>query len=381
MSRPRRSFGNQPGRLVATMLRALAAELSDPGRYSRAKAYARDGAVIEIDIRPEVVSGLVLGSRRDPYEVLLVADPAPADEIDRADPAALGFDDDAHPRTRRAAVSCTCPDAGGLPGVLCKHAVAVLLVLADETSIEPGLLIRWRTRRRSRPAVGQPASPACPAGGVPSAGPPARVDPLAGMLDSPAPLPQLPVDRATASAETTVGGARGPGGTPGARALRRRRRDDVARNEVRLTLAAGTWCRHAADGRPRRIVAGRRRADGLRCRVVADPATFERDAMEFAPQLYAAALRMTRNEADAADLVQETYLRGYRGYGNFTAGTNLRAWLFRILTNTYINIYRSRQRRPQETDLADVEDLYLYRRSGRSSRPRRAARPRTSCST
>ena len=98
--------------------------------------------------------------------------------------------------------------------------------------------------------------------------------------------------------------------------------------------------------------------------VVADPATFERDALEFAPQLYAAALRMTRNEADAADLVQETYLRGFRGYGNFTAGTNLRAWLFRILTNTYINLYRSRQRRPQETDLADVEDLYVYRRIG-----------------
>jgi RNA polymerase sigma-70 factor (ECF subfamily) len=97
---------------------------------------------------------------------------------------------------------------------------------------------------------------------------------------------------------------------------------------------------------------------------VADPATFERDALEYAPQLYAAALRMTRNEADAADLVQETYLRGFRGYANFTEGTNLRAWLFRILTNTYINLYRSRQRRPQETDLADVEDLYLYRRIG-----------------
>ena len=97
---------------------------------------------------------------------------------------------------------------------------------------------------------------------------------------------------------------------------------------------------------------------------MADPATFERDALEFAPQLYAAALRMTRNESDAADLVQETYLRGYRGYANFTEGTNLRAWLFRILTNTYINLYRARQRRPVETDLADVEDLYLYRRIG-----------------
>lgn len=86
--------------------------------------------------------------------------------------------------------------------------------------------------------------------------------------------------------------------------------------------------------------------------------------MEFAAQLYAAALRMTRNEADAADLVQETYLKGFRGYEGFTEGTNLRAWLFRILTNTYINLYRSRQRRPKQTDLADIEDLYLYRRIG-----------------
>ena len=102
MSRPRRSFGNQPGQLVATMLRALAAEVSDPGRYSRAKAYARDGAVIEIDIRPEVVSGLVLGSRREPYEVLLTVDPAPADEIERAHPAQLGSMTMLDSRTRRA---------------------------------------------------------------------------------------------------------------------------------------------------------------------------------------------------------------------------------------------------------------------------------------
>jgi RNA polymerase sigma-70 factor, ECF subfamily len=97
---------------------------------------------------------------------------------------------------------------------------------------------------------------------------------------------------------------------------------------------------------------------------VADRATFADEAMEYAPQLYAAALRMTRNQADAEDLVQEAYLRAYRGYGGFTEGTNLRAWLFRILTNAYINTYRARQRRPQETDLADVEDLYLYRRLG-----------------
>ena len=95
---------------------------------------------------------------------------------------------------------------------------------------------------------------------------------------------------------------------------------------------------------------------------MADRANFADQAMEFAPQLYSAALRMTRNQADAEDLVQETYLRAYRGFEGFTEGTNLRAWLFRILTNTYINTYRARQRRPQESDLADVEDLYMYRR-------------------
>jgi RNA polymerase sigma-70 factor (ECF subfamily) len=97
---------------------------------------------------------------------------------------------------------------------------------------------------------------------------------------------------------------------------------------------------------------------------VADRATFADQAMQYAPQLYSAALRMTRNQADAEDLLQETYLRAYRGFEGFTEGTNLRAWLFRILTNTYINIYRARQRRPTEADLADVEDFYLYRRLG-----------------
>ena len=86
--------------------------------------------------------------------------------------------------------------------------------------------------------------------------------------------------------------------------------------------------------------------------------------MEHAPQLYSAALRMTRNRSDAEDLVQETMLRAYRSFSTFTEGTNLRAWLFRILTNAYINRYRAKQRRPDETDLAEVEDLYLYRRVG-----------------
>jgi RNA polymerase sigma-70 factor (ECF subfamily) len=97
---------------------------------------------------------------------------------------------------------------------------------------------------------------------------------------------------------------------------------------------------------------------------MADRSEFTREAMQYAPQLYSAALRMTRNSADAEDLVQETFLKAYRGFNTFTEGSNLRAWLYRILTNTFINSYRAKQRRPDETELDDVEDLYLYRRIG-----------------
>jgi len=86
--------------------------------------------------------------------------------------------------------------------------------------------------------------------------------------------------------------------------------------------------------------------------------------MPFMPSLYGAAMRMTRNPADAEDLVQEAYLRAYRGYGNFDAGTNLKAWLFRILTNTYINSYRAKQRRPDTVDLEEGEDFFLFNRVG-----------------
>jgi RNA polymerase sigma-70 factor (ECF subfamily) len=97
---------------------------------------------------------------------------------------------------------------------------------------------------------------------------------------------------------------------------------------------------------------------------MADRASFAELAMPYASQLYSAALRMTRNAADAEDLVQETYFKAYRSFATFHEGTNLRAWLFRILTNTYINNYRAKQRRPDETDLDDIEDFYLYRRIG-----------------
>jgi RNA polymerase sigma-70 factor, ECF subfamily len=97
---------------------------------------------------------------------------------------------------------------------------------------------------------------------------------------------------------------------------------------------------------------------------MADQATFADDALQYTQQLYSAAMRMTRNPADAEDLVQETFLKAYRAYDSFTAGTNLKAWLYRILTNTYINSYRKKSRRPSEVDLGAVQDLYLYRRIG-----------------
>jgi RNA polymerase sigma-70 factor (ECF subfamily) len=97
---------------------------------------------------------------------------------------------------------------------------------------------------------------------------------------------------------------------------------------------------------------------------MADQSQFSDLAMEYMGSLFSAALRMTRNAADAEDLVQETYLKAYRAFGSFQEGTNLKAWLYRILTNTFINSYRARRRRPEQTELDEVEDLYLYKRLG-----------------
>ena len=73
---------------------------------------------------------------------------------------------------------------------------------------------------------------------------------------------------------------------------------------------------------------------------------FEEEALPLLDQLYGGALRMTRNPTDAEDLVQETYLKAFRAFDSFKPGTNLKAWLYRIMTNTYINVYRKRQRQP-----------------------------------
>ena len=91
---------------------------------------------------------------------------------------------------------------------------------------------------------------------------------------------------------------------------------------------------------------------------------FTTDAMQYAPQLFSTALRMTRSRSDAEDLVQETYIKGWRSFHTFQEGTTLRAWLFRIMTNTYINKYNAKKRKGTEVELDDVEELFLYKRLG-----------------
>jgi RNA polymerase sigma-70 factor (ECF subfamily) len=102
-------------------------------------------------------------------------------------------------------------------------------------------------------------------------------------------------------------------------------------------------------------------------------ARFERDAMPMLDQLYAAALRMTRNPADAEDLVQETFLKAYAAFGTFREGTNLKAWLYRILTNTYINGYRRRQRQPQQQPTDEIADWQLADAASHTSSGLRSA--------
>jgi RNA polymerase sigma-70 factor (ECF subfamily) len=96
-------------------------------------------------------------------------------------------------------------------------------------------------------------------------------------------------------------------------------------------------------------------------------ARFEAEALPYIDQLYAAALRMTRNPSDAEDVVQETFAKAYASFHQFTPGTNLKAWLYRILTNTYINSYRKRQRQPQIADGENIEDWQLARAESHTS--------------
>ncbi|HUF59401.1 MAG TPA: sigma-70 family RNA polymerase sigma factor [Actinomycetota bacterium] len=100
---------------------------------------------------------------------------------------------------------------------------------------------------------------------------------------------------------------------------------------------------------------------------------FDRDVLPLLPGLYGAALRMTRNPADAEDLLQEATLRAYRGFASFQEGTNLKAWLYRILTNSFINIYRKKQREPKTVDgPEDLDEWFLFDRLGSQSVARSA---------
>ena len=135
MSRPRKPYGpNPPGRLLGTMIKVLAAEMSDQGRLSRGKRYWNDDAVVDIVVGHGSVTGEVQGGRPEPYVVTV--------EADRGSGV---------PSKREVWAQCSCPDDTGTGVDLCKHAVAVLFALADEVSIEPELVDRWRAGRgRSR---------------------------------------------------------------------------------------------------------------------------------------------------------------------------------------------------------------------------------------
>jgi RNA polymerase sigma-70 factor (ECF subfamily) len=102
-------------------------------------------------------------------------------------------------------------------------------------------------------------------------------------------------------------------------------------------------------------------------------ARFERDALPFLDQLYGAALRMTRNASDAEDLVQETYAKAFAAFHQYKDGTNLKAWLYRILTNTFINSYRKKQREPQQTGTDEIEDWQIARAESHTSSGLRSA--------
>ena len=130
MSRPRKPFGaNHPGRLPATMMKVLAAEMSDPSRLRRGKQYAKDGSVLDIIIEPGVVTCEIQGSRSTPYIAAVEVTPG-----------------DGMPLRRDIRTNCTCPDDDNWDGYACKHVVAAMFTLSDEFLLEPELLDLWRNR-------------------------------------------------------------------------------------------------------------------------------------------------------------------------------------------------------------------------------------------
>ncbi len=134
MTRPRKPFGaNHPGRLPATMMKVLAAEMSDPSRLRRGKQYAKDGSVLDIVIDPGTVTCEIQGSRSTPYIAVVAVTPG-----------------DGMPLRRDVKFTCTCPDNDNWDDYACKHVVATLFTLGDEFLLEPELLDLWRGRAADR---------------------------------------------------------------------------------------------------------------------------------------------------------------------------------------------------------------------------------------
>jgi len=128
VTRPRKPFGaSHPGRLPATMMKVLAAEMSDPSRLRRGKQYAKDGSVLDIVIDPRIVTCEIQGSRSAPYIAEVAVTPG-----------------DGMPLRRDVTFTCTCPDNDNWDNYACKHVVATLFTLSDEFLLEPELLGRWR---------------------------------------------------------------------------------------------------------------------------------------------------------------------------------------------------------------------------------------------
>jgi RNA polymerase sigma factor (sigma-70 family) len=134
----------------------------------------------------------------------------------------------------------------------------------------------------------------------------------------------------------------------------------VDRQEAPATYAisSGTYGAEAGNGRTEEVGQVPEAVETLEQRTQ----RFERDVLPFLDQLYSAALRMTRNPADAEDLVQETFAKAFGSFHQFQEGTNLKAWLYRILTNTFINSYRKKQREPKQSGSEEIEDWQLASR-------------------
>ena len=136
MSKPRQPFGAQhPGRLPATMVKVLAAEMSDPSRLRRGKQYAKDGSVLDIMVEPGVVTCEIQGSRPTPYIAQIEVTPG-----------------DGMPLRRDITCMCSCPDDDNWDGHACKHVVAALFALSNEFLLEPELLDVWRNRGTATPS-------------------------------------------------------------------------------------------------------------------------------------------------------------------------------------------------------------------------------------